>query len=107
MRSITSILRSLPLLLVGTAQARRLVYRIAGAGKGVEPEQKRTVVLGAGISAEELAQELYKQDIRAGGWLCDIGLWHGLYIRRAAEVINEEAAQHHGQMTNPPSADDC
>lgn len=66
-------------------------------------------LLEAGMSAEQIAQGLYRQDLAAGGWTADMGLWQSLYIRDKVKVINGLAAQRYGQTASPAIVDrfDC
>ena len=101
MRRFGSLVRAVLPYRIAAAQGRRLLDRAAKADKAVYPDDERTVVVGDGTSAEEIAQKLYKRDLIAGGWLCDMGLWRGLYIRRAAKVINDRASQGHVPSDTP------
>lgn len=102
-------LRSLVRLLlphrVAAGKARRLFHRTAAVGDAMDPGDDRTVLLGTEMSAEEIARELYERDFTAGGWLFDMGLWRGHYIRRATKIINHLAAREPDQVTSPTSAD--
>ena len=104
-RSFRSLLRLLPLYRGAVRHAGRLIKRPAKASKATDPDEESADLLAAGMSVEEIAQELYQRDLRAGGWLFDMGLWRGLYIRRAAELINKLSGQARGQATDSTSTD--
>ena len=102
-RSFRSLGRLLLWYRVAAAQARRLIGRTAKSDEAVNPEEERTDLPRPGMSAEEIAQESYKRDLQAGGWLFDMGLWRGHYIRRAAKTINDLADQDHGDVPDTNS----
>ena len=77
-RSFRSLVQLFPPYRVAARFAGRLVKPRAKATNAMDPDEERAELLTAGRSVEEIARELYQRDLRAGGWLFDMGLWRGL-----------------------------
>ena len=104
-RSFRSLAQLLPLYQAMARHAGRLIDRTSQAGKAMDADEESAASLRAGMSVEEIAEELYQRDLRAGGWLFDMGLWRGLYIRRASEIINKLSGQAHVQAADPTATE--
>ena len=50
---------------------------------------KRIIALADGRSAEEVAQVLYLEELRAGGEIADIGLWGSLFFDQVNLTLKE------------------
>ena len=68
---------------------RKLVYRVADAPEIQDDWEKRIIELGDGRSVGEIIEIIFKEELRAGAWVADIGLWSNFLARGVVKVIND------------------
>jgi len=72
---------------------RQLVYR-AREPSGVKGAWERKIVeLGDGAPVAEIIEVLFREEIRAGAWAVDIGLWKDLFDQCVVSTISELAGK--------------
>ena len=64
------------------------VYRVAEPDGVREAFLRKVLDLADGRSIEEIAERLYLDELQAGAWVADIGLWKNRYIQDIARSIN-------------------
>ena len=67
----------------------QLVFRGDLAGEATDVWMKRIIALADGKSAQEIAQALYLEELRAGGAIADIGLWRSLFFNQVQRTLKE------------------
>ena len=65
----------------------QLVYRVVEASRIEGAYEKRIVELADGRSIGQIVEALYREEVNAGAWEADIGLWKGLFSKCLIEVI--------------------
>ena len=70
---------------------RQLVYAMSDA-HGVRDElAMRVIELGDGRSVGEIIAIIYGQELGAGAWAGDIGIWSDIFAQRVVRVIDDLA----------------
>ena len=67
------------------------VYRTMDVPDPQDPWELRIVQLANGRSVEELVAVLFHEELRAGAWMSDIGLWRGLFSRSVMDAVADLA----------------
>ena len=68
-----------------------LVYRLRETCSPNDPWERRILDLGDGRSVAEITETLYWEEVRAGAWAADVGLWKELFDRSVVETIGKLA----------------
>ena len=72
---------------------RQLVYRTRDVDAGANGWGGRIVEMGDGRSVAEIVATIYIEELQAGAWTADIGIWSQLFAMSVIEVIDHLAAQ--------------
>ena len=64
--------------------------------------ERRIVELGDGRQVDEALAILYREELRAGAWMADIGVWKTLFLDGVMKVIGDLAAQGHVVLEDSP-----
>ena len=73
--------------------SRRLVYR-RGDANGIEDTWERRIIeLSDGRTIGDIQEILYREELSAGAWVVDIGLWKDLFYQSVARTIGQLADQ--------------
>lgn len=60
--------------------------------------ERRIVDLADGRSVGEIIAIIYGEELKAGAWMVDIGIWSDLFARSVITVINELADRGYIQL---------
>jgi hypothetical protein len=63
------------------------VYRLKAADDGTGPWERRVLELCDGRPLSEIIHILYREEVRKGAWLADIGLWRNLFDQSVIDTI--------------------
>jgi hypothetical protein len=86
---------------IDRAAERQLVYAVAEA-PGDEYHWAKTIIeLGDGRSVREIIETIYRDELSAGAWMADIGLWSDLYAREVTEAIHDLAIRGYIVLRDP------
>ena len=70
---------------------RQLVYASSDI-QGIDDELARRVIeLGNGRSVGDVIAIIYSEEIRAGAWAVDIGIWSDIFAQSVLGIINDLA----------------
>ncbi len=72
---------------------RRLVCRSRDAHVQTNSWERRIVELSDGRPLSEIIETLYIDELRAGAWAADIGLWKHLFDRSVIETVHTLASR--------------
>jgi len=78
---------------VGGEATQQVVYRVKGANEFKDRWKRRIIDLADGKSIEEILDAMFTQEVRAGAWLVDIGIWRNFYDQDVIKTIGELADQ--------------
>ena len=67
--------------------AGQQVYQVKGATEVDDYWERRIVQMGDGRSVAAIIEILYHEELRAGAWQADIGLWKSLFDRSVEDTI--------------------
>ena len=70
---------------------KQRVYRVIDASEVADAWVRRIVELSDGKSIGEIVEVLYGEEIRAGSWAVDIGLWRNLFDQSVVKAIGQLA----------------
>jgi hypothetical protein len=73
--------------------ARQLVYRTGAVDAGAKGWAARIVEMGDGRPVAQIVATIYFDELRAGAWAADIGVWSQPFAMSVIEVIDRLAAQ--------------
>ena len=73
--------------------ARKFVFRTGDVNAGANGWAGRIVEMGDGRSVSEIVSAIYLEELQAGAWAADIGLWSQFFAIRVIEVIDQLTAQ--------------
>jgi len=81
---------------VGGEATQQVVYRVKGANevKDIEVKdiwEKRIIDLVNGKTIDEILDAMFSQEVRAGAWMVDIGIWRNLFEQDVVKTIGELA----------------
>ncbi len=77
----------------GGPQRQQRAYRLVAPQVVNDCWERRVLELADGRTVDEIVEGVYWQEIRAGAWLADAGLYVGLFRRRVTDVVKELADQ--------------
>ena len=83
------------------ATERQLVYAVTEAPWDECHWAKTIIELGDGRSVREIIETIYKDELSAGAWMADIGLWSDLYARGVTEAIHDLAIRGYIVLRDP------
>ena len=86
---------------VGRPGDRRLVHSTPDTPVLEDRWARRIMELGDGRSVMEIIETIYGEELRAGAWMADIGLWSHLCARSVAKVIHELEDRGYILITHP------
>jgi len=78
---------------VGGEATQQIVYRVKGADEVKDTWKRRIIDLADGKSIDEILDAIFSQEVRAGAWVVDIGIWRNLFDRDVVKTIVELADQ--------------
>ena len=73
--------------------ARQLVFRTEDADASADGWAGRIIEMSDGRPVSEIVAAIYLDELRAGAWAADIGIWNHLFAKSVIEVIDRLAAQ--------------
>lgn len=76
---------------VGGEATQQIVYRVKGANEVKDIREKRIIDLANGKSIDEILDTMFSQEVRAGAWVVDIGIWRNLFVQSVVKTIGELA----------------
>jgi hypothetical protein len=103
MRSITMLVKMAFPEPAGQKPSQKSVCRVAESREVKDTWPRRVIELADGKSVEEIAEALYLEELRAGAWQADIGLWKSAFYREVAQTIGTLAGQGYVCMELPPN----
>ena len=56
-----------------------------------DPWERRIAEMGDGRTTDEIVEAIWREEIKAGAWVIDIGLWKGLFDQKVFQTIDELA----------------
>ncbi len=68
---------------------RQLVYRATEASEVKGGWEKRIVELSDGKNIGEITEILYREEVKMGAWIVDIGLWKDIFDQSVIKTIRE------------------
>lgn len=71
----------------------QLVYGTGGHGGLTDRWERRIVELSDGKPIARIVETLYREELSAGAWAVDIGLWKGLFDQNVLEAIRRLASK--------------
>ena len=77
----------------GREGLRQSVVRASEADDLPDSWERRVVELGDGRTVAEIIELLFSEEIRAGAWTVDIGLWKPLFDQSVLKTIGRMAAK--------------
>jgi sulfate adenylyltransferase len=63
------------------------VYRLKAPDDSADPWERRILELCDGRPLGEIIEALYREEVRKGAWMADIGLWKGLFDKNVIGTI--------------------
>ncbi len=72
---------------------QQVVYRVKGADEVKDTWKRRIIDLANGKSIDEILDAMFSQEVRAGAWMVDIGIWRNLFDQDVVKTIGELADQ--------------
>jgi hypothetical protein len=75
----------------GPGTGEWLVYRTEEPGTVADPWERRIAEMGDGRTADKIVEAIWLDEIKAGAWIVDIGLWRGLFDQKVFQTIDELA----------------
>ena len=70
------------------ATSQRL-YRVREASGTKDDWERRIIGLSNGYPVGEIVETLYREEIKGGAWVVDVGLWKGIFDQSVHKKINE------------------
>ena len=83
---------------VRSKSAQKFVFRLDLVSAVKDSRMGRILELADGKSVEEIAEVLYAEELRAGAWLVDIGVWRSLFDQDVVKTLNQMADLGYIQM---------
>ncbi|MCH8206839.1 MAG: hypothetical protein IH956_07515, partial [Chloroflexi bacterium] len=75
----------------GAGPSAWLVYRAGPTDMIADPWERRIAEMGDGRPTGEIVEAIWREEIEAGAWVVDIGLWKGLFNQKVVQAIDELA----------------
>jgi len=72
---------------------QQALYRVKGANEAKDIWEKRILDLADGKSIDEILDAMFGQEVRAGAWVLDIGIWRNVFDLSVVKTIGELADQ--------------
>lgn len=72
---------------------QQVAYRVKGADEVKDTWKRRIIDLADGKSIDETLDILFREEIRSGAWVVDVGIWRGLFDQDVIKTIGELADQ--------------
>jgi hypothetical protein len=91
-QSVAGVLRRASFLMTDDT-ARQLVYRTGAFDAGAKGWAARIVEMGDGRPVSQIVATIYLDELQAGAWAADIGVWSQQFAMSVIKVIDQLAAQ--------------
>ena len=90
MRLVSTLVR---LFTPGGGATQQVVYRVKGANEVKDAWERRIIDLADGRPIIEILDALFREEIKAGAWVVDIGIWRSFFDQSVIKTIGELADQ--------------
>ena len=92
-RLASGLARRFGLNAVGDETKRQLVCRSRDAQAQTNAWERKIIDLSDGRPLSKIIEVLYIDELKAGAWAADIGLWKHLFDRRVIETVDTLASK--------------